>query len=271
MSSLREVFTRARAEGRAALIGYLPSGFPTQAEGIDLAVAMVSCGVDIVEVGLPYSDPLMDGPVIQAAVHRSLVAGSTVSHVFDTVAGVAATGAPTLVMSYWNPIERIGVQSFAARLHAAGGVGVITPDLIPEEAADWCDATDAAGVDRVFLVAPSSTDARIAGVAGVTSGFVYAASTMGVTGARASVGSGARELVARVRAATDLPVAVGLGVSTGAQAAEVAHYADGVIVGSAFIALILAAADHAEALASVSALAQELAAGVRGEVDAAQA
>ena len=266
MSALHEVFNQARAEGRAALVGYLPSGFPTQAEGIALAVAAVSAGVDIVVVGLPYSDPLMDGPVIQAAVHQSLVAGSTVSRVFDTVAGVAATGAPTLVMSYWNPIERIGVESFATRLKAAGGIGVITPDLIPEEAADWCGATDAAGIDRVFLVAPSSTDERIAGVAGVTSGFVYAASTMGVTGARASVGSGARDLVARVRTLTDLPVAVGLGVSTGEQAAEVAEYADGVIVGSAFIARILAAADHAEAVASVSALARELASGVRGQV-----
>ena len=266
MSALHEAFARARAEGRAALVGYLPSGFPTQAEGQALAVAMVEAGVDIVEVGLPYSDPLMDGPVIQAAVQRALVNGSSVAHVLDTVRAVAATGAPTLVMSYWNPIERIGAAEFAARLAGAGGVGVITPDLTPEEAGDWIAATDAAPLDRVFLVAPSSTDARIAAVAGVTSGFVYAASTMGVTGARASVGAHARELVARVRAATDLPVAVGLGVSTGAQAAEVAAYADGVIVGSAFIARILSAPDHAAALASVRELAAELAAGVRGQV-----
>lgn len=264
MSALHEAFARARAEGRAALIGYLPSGFPTQAEGVELAVAMVESGVDIVEVGLPYSDPLMDGPVIQAAVHQALTHGSSVAHVLETVQAVAATGAPTLVMSYWNPIERIGVAGFAERLAGAGGVGVITPDLTPEEAGDWIAATDGAALDRVFLVAPSSTDARIAAVAGVTNGFVYAASTMGVTGARASVGSHARELVARVRAATDLPVAVGLGVSTGAQASEVAAYADGVIVGSAFIARILAADDHAAALASVRELAAELARGVRG-------
>ncbi len=263
MTALRSTFQRAREEGRAALIGYLPSGFPTQAEGIALALAMVDAGVDIVEIGLPYSDPLMDGPTIQAAVHQSLTAGSTVAGVLDTVAAVAATGAPTLVMSYWNPIEHIGVEAFAGRLHHAGGVGVITPDLTPEEASDWLAATDANGVSRVFLVAPSSTDERIASVAAVTDGFVYAASTMGVTGARASVGSGARELVARVRAATDLPVAVGLGVSTGEQAAEVASYADGVIVGSAFIARILAAASHAAAVAAVRELAAELAAGVR--------
>ncbi len=263
MSTLHEAFARARAEGRAALIGYLPSGFPTQAEGVALATAMVGAGVDIVEVGLPYSDPLMDGPTIQAAVLQSLNSGSNVGHVLETVAAVAATGAPTLVMSYWNPIERIGVEAFADRLREAGGVGVITPDLTPEEAGDWVSATQSAGLDRVFLVAPSSSDDRISAVAGITNGFVYAASLMGVTGARSSVGSGARELVARVRALTDLPVAVGLGVSTGDQAAEVASYADGVIVGSAFIARILAAPDHAAAVAAVRELAEELAAGVR--------
>jgi tryptophan synthase alpha chain len=266
VSALHEAFARARAEDRAALIGYLPSGFPTQAQGIALAAAMVAAGVDVVEVGLPYSDPLMDGPTIQAAVQQALAAGSTLAGVLATVEAVAATGAPTLVMSYWNPIERIGVESFAGRLRDAGGVGVITPDLTPEEAGDWVAATGAADLDRVFLVAPSSSDERIAAVAGITSGFVYAASLMGVTGARASVGSGARELVARVRALTDLPVAVGLGVSTGEQAAEVASYADGVIVGSAFIARILAAPDHAAALAAVRELAAELAAGVRRAV-----
>lgn len=263
MSALHDAFARARAERRAALIGYLPSGFPSQAAGIELAVAMVDAGVDIIEVGLPYSDPLMDGPTIQAAVDRALTGGSTLAHVLETVAAVAATGAPTLVMTYWNPVERVGPEPFASRLRAAGGVGVITPDLTPEEASDWVAATDAHSLDRVFLVAPSSTDERIATVAGVTTGFVYAASTMGVTGARASVGSAARELVSRVRAVTDLPVAVGLGVSTGEQAAEVAAYADGVIVGSAFIAGILAAADQPSAVAAVRALAGELAAGVR--------
>jgi tryptophan synthase alpha chain len=263
VSTLHEAFARARREGRAALIGYLPSGFPSQAEGIALATAMVEAGVDIVEVGLPYSDPLMDGPVIQAAVHQALTGGSSLANVLATVEAVAATGAPTLVMSYWNPIERVGVGSFAARLARAGGVGVITPDLPPDEADAWLEATTSAGLDRVFLVAPSSTDARIGAVAGATTGFVYAASTMGVTGARAAVGAGARELVARVRAVTDLPVAVGLGVSTGEQAAQVAGYADGVIVGSAFIQRILDAPDHAAALVAVRALAGELAAGVR--------
>lgn len=263
MTPLRATFTRARQEGRAALIGYLPSGFPTQREGIALARAMVDAGVDIVEVGLPYSDPLMDGPVIQTAVQRAITGGSTVGRVLETVAAVAQTGAPTLVMSYWNPIERMGVGRFADRLREVGGAGVITPDLTPEEAGPWLESTQRTGLARVFLVAPSSTEDRIAAIADVSDGFVYAASTMGVTGARASVGAAAQELVARVRSATDLPVAVGIGVSTGAQAAEVAGYADGVIVGSAFIARILDAPDHGAALESVRALAGELAAGVR--------
>jgi tryptophan synthase alpha chain len=167
------------------------------------------------------------------------------------------------VMSYWNPIERYGVERFADRLADAGGVGVITPDLTPEEAGAWIAATDRRGLDRVFLVAPSSTDARIARVCEVTSGFVYAASTMGVTGARAQVSSAAPALVARTRQLTDLPIAVGLGVSTGEQARDVAGYADGVIVGSAFVKRILDAPDHASARADVGALAAELAAGVR--------
>lgn len=263
MSALAEVFAAARSEGRAALVGYLPSGFPSLEQGIELACAIVEAGVDVVEVGLPYSDPLMDGPTIQAAVQQSLDQGSTYAGVLRTVAAVAATGAPTLVMSYWNPIERRGCAPFAQALAAAGGAGVITPDIIPDEAAEWIAATDAHGLARVFLVAPSSPPERIAAVAAATTGFVYAASTMGVTGARAAVGGQARELVARVRVATDLPVAVGLGVSTGDQAAEVAGYADGVIVGSAFVARIQQASTSAEALAAVKDLAAELAAGVR--------
>jgi len=262
-ASLAEVFERARQEGRAALIGYLPAGFPTPGEGVELIGEMVAGGVDIVEVGLPYSDPLMDGPDIQAAVDQALSAGTTPDVVLDTVARVSATGVTTVVMSYWNPIERYGVDRFAARLADAGGHGVITPDLTPEEAGPWIAATSAAGLDRVFLVAPSSTDERIRTVAGATSGFLYAASTMGVTGARSSVSSAAPTLVQRARALTDLPIAVGLGVSTGEQAREVAAYADGVIVGSAFVRRILRAADQADARRSVRELAAELAEGVR--------
>jgi tryptophan synthase alpha chain len=231
---------------------------------VALINAMVAAGVDIIEVGLPYSDPLMDGPDIQAAVDLALRAGTTPDTVLDVVAKVSAAGGTPVVMSYWNPIERYGVDRFASRLAEAGGRGVITPDLTPEEAGPWIAATAAHGLDRIFLVAPSSTDVRITTVASVTSGFLYAASTMGVTGARTQVSSAAPALVARSRVLTDLPIAVGLGVSTGEQAREVAEFADGVIVGSAFVRRILQSHDHAAALEAVTDLASELAVGVRG-------
>ena len=267
MSTLTQVLSAARAEGRAALIGYLPAGYPSTAGAIDAVAAMVDAGVDVVEVGLPYSDPLMDGPTIQQAVEASLRAGTTTDDVLDTVRAVAANGTPTLVMSYWNPIERYGARRFADGLASAGGAGVITPDLTPDEAAgpgtDWLAATDAAGLDRVFLVAPSSTDDRLRYTAEHCRGFVYAASTMGVTGARTSVGGAAARLVERTRSVTDLPVCVGLGVSTGAQAAEVASFADGVIVGSAFVRVLLEAATPQDGEKALAALAAELAGGVR--------
>jgi len=220
--SVTEVFAQARAEGRAALIGYLPAGVPAAEQSVDMIAAMVAGGVDIVEVGLPYSDPLMDGPDIQSAVELALRGSTTTDVVLDVVRQVSDAGTTAVVMTYWNPIERYGVERFAQRLAEAGGHGVITPDLTPEEAGPWISATTAQGLDRIFLVAPSSTDVRIGQVAAVTSGFLYAASTMGVTGARSQVSSAAPELVRRAREFTDLPVAVGLGVSTGAQAAEVA-------------------------------------------------
>ena len=259
--SITDVFAATRAEGRAALVGYLPAGFPSVQGSIDAMTAMVEGGCDLIEVGYPYSDPLMDGPVIQRAAEASLAAGTRAPDVIDTVAAVAKAGAPTVVMSYWNPIEAYGVDRFAADLSAAGGSGVITPDLIPDEAASWIAASQASGLDRIFLVAPSSTDARLASTAAATSGFVYAASTMGVTGERASVGGAAAALVARVRSVTELPICVGLGVSSGKQAAEIAGFADGVIVGSAFVRAMLDASDVAAGVDAVRALASELSAG----------
>jgi tryptophan synthase alpha chain len=262
VSSLHEAFAAAKADDRAALVGYLPAGFPTVDGAVDAIRVMVENGVDVVEIGLPYSDPLMDGPTIQAAVDAALRGGVTTKDVLATAEAVARTGAPTLVMTYWNPVERYGVDRFARDLASAGGVGVITPDLTPEEAGPWIEASDAAGVDRVFLVAPSSSDERIDVVCAITTGFVYAASLMGVTGVK-SVSSAAPELVARTRPRTPLPVAVGLGVSTAEQAAEVARYADGVIVGSAFVRQLLDAPTPAEGVAAVGRLAAELAEGVR--------
>lgn len=258
-----EVLARCRDEGRAALIGYLPVGFPGVEGSIRAMVAMVESGVDIVEVGLPYSDPLMDGPVIQHAAETALAGGAHVADGFRATRAVRDAGAPALVMSYWNLILRRGVDRYAAELAAAGGAGLITPDLIPEEADEWLAASEREGLDRVFLVAPSSTPDRLARVSDVCRGFVYAASTMGVTGERSSVGSSARDLVERTRAVTDLPVCVGLGVSSGAQAAELAEYADGVIVGTAFVRTLTGEGELEARLDALRELTADLAAGVR--------
>jgi tryptophan synthase alpha chain len=262
MTVLSDTLAAAKAENRAALIGYLPAGFPSVQGAIDACRAMVEGGVDIVEVGLPYSDPQMDGPVIQRGVEAALAAGTATPDVLRTVEAVAATGAPTLVMTYWNPVERYGVDRFAKELAAAGGSGLITPDLIPEEAGAWIAASDASGLDRVFLVAISSTDERIALTTAAGRGFVYAASLMGVTGARDTVNSAAEGLVARTKAATALPVCVGLGVSNADQAAEVARFADGVIVGSAFVRRLLEAPTPAQGIDDVRELARTLKEGV---------
>ena len=262
-SPVLSCFASARAANRAVLVGYLPAGFPNPSFSRELMAAMVAGGVDLVEVGLPYSDPLMDGPVIQEAAATALAAGTTTEDVFGCVSAVAATGAVPVVMSYWNPIERYGVDRFASALHDAGGCGVIIPDLTPEEAGPWTSATDANAIARTFLVAPSSTDERIAVVASACTGFIYAASTMGVTGPRSTLSTAAPELVARVRTITNQPVAVGIGVSTGEQAAAVATYADGVIVGSAFVRMILDAPSDSAALIAVEGLARELASGAR--------
>ncbi len=264
VSAVAAAFGRAAAQDRAALVGYLPAGFPSVPGAIDAAVAMAQAGADVVEIGLPYSDPLMDGPVIQEAVHRALAGGVRVADVLRTVEAVAAAGVPVLVMTYWNPVDRYGPAAFARDLASAGGSGMITPDLAPEEAQPWLAAAAAHGLDPVFLVAPSSPDDRLGLITSVCRGFVYAASLMGVTGARESVGGQAAGLVRRVREHTRLPVAVGLGVRDQAQAAEVAGFADGVIVGSAFVQRLLAAPDPAAGLAGVRALAAGLAAGVRG-------
>lgn len=255
MSRIDELFARTRAENRAALVGYLPAGFPDKEASIAAIDAMIDGGVDLVEVGLPYSDPVMDGPVIQAAVEQALASGMRVRDVFDVVRASAAR-VPTVVMTSWNPVERFGVDAFAAALADAGGSGLITPDITPDEASAWVDASKAHGLDRIFLVAPSSTDARIAMTAKASSGFLYATAVMGVTGAREATSSAAPVLVKRVRAVSDIPVGVGLGISTATQAAEVAKYADAVIVGSALVRQV------GHGLDAVRELAAELRAGV---------
>ena len=243
------------------LIGYVPAGYPTFEGAKEIIKAMVDGGVDAIEVGFPYSDPVMDGPTIQAAADQSLSNGTSAKDVMETLR-YAATLAPSVIMSYWNPIEKYGVEKFAADLAESGGSGTITPDLTIDEAEKWLAACAKHGLNTIFVVAPSSNDQRLEKVVNSAGGFVYAASLMGVTGARAQVSDAAQGLVDRVRRFTDLPIAVGLGVSTAEQAAGVAKYADGVIVGSAFINVVQKAPDFKSGLAAVTKLAKELKAGI---------
>jgi tryptophan synthase alpha chain len=262
MSGLSSLFEECRAAGRSALIGYLPTGFPDVPTSISAMTAMVESGCDIIEVGIAYSDPGMDGPVIAAAAEAALRGGVRVRDALAAVEAISNVGGRAVVMTYWNPVLRWGVDAFARDLAAAGGLGMITPDLIPDEADEWLAVSDARDLDRIFLVAPSSTPERLAATVQASRGFVYAASTMGVTGARDAVSVAAPELVRRVKAVSDIPVGVGLGVRSREQAAEIGAYADGVIVGSA---LVLALKDGIPAVRSLTA---ELADGVRQRITA---
>jgi tryptophan synthase alpha chain len=259
---LDNLFVKTRSENRAALIGFLPAGFPSQSASISILTAMVEGGCDAIEIGFPYSDPVMDGPVIQAASDQSLKQGTGSREVFAIVKEIAPL-APTVVMTYWNPIERYGVTKFLTSMNENGGSGAITPDLTIEESSQWIDETKKADANRIFVVAPSTSDERLKKVAEASTGFIYAASLMGVTGTRTSVSSSAQTLVDRIRKVTDKPVAVGLGVSTPEQAHEVAQYADGVIVGSAFIRLIQESKSEEEGIEKVRNLAKALAEGVK--------
>ena len=271
VQSSAAAFATARAEGRGALVGYLPVGYPTVPGS--LAALKALCGeggdgpgVDLVEIGLPYSDPMMDGPVIQQAGTRALARGVRTRDVFAAVEAVRSTGTPAVVMTYWNLVDHYGIEAFARDLANAGGSGLITPDLIPDEAGDWLAASDAYGLDRIFLVSPSSGDERIVATAAASRGWMYATAVMGVTGTRTSSSSAAPELVRRIRElAPQILVGVGLGVSTGDQAAEVTGFADAVIVGSAFIKPMLAAeaAGHPDDLSALRAVLADLTEGVR--------
>ena len=235
-SKVEAVLDTLKAEGRGALIGYLPVGFPTLAESIEAAVALVENGVDILELGVPYSDPVMDGLVIQQATQTALENGFRLSDAFIAVKEITSrVTAPVLLMTYYNPVLQYGVDNFARELAAAGGAGLITPDLIPDEAREWITAAEKYDLDRVFLAAPSSTDERLAQAVKQCRGFVYAVSTMGITGARADVDTAAHVLVERLRAVGATHVGVGVGISTGAQVTEILTYAEGAIVGSVLV------------------------------------
>jgi tryptophan synthase alpha chain len=262
MSRLASLFEECSAQRRSALIGYLPTGFPDVPTSISAMTAMVESGCDIIEVGIAYSDPGMDGPVIAAATEAALHGGVRVRDALAAVEAISKAGGRAVVMTYWNPVLRWGIDAFARDLASAGGLGMITPDLIPDEASEWLAVSDAHDLDRIFLVAPSSTPERLAATAQASRGFVYAASTMGVTGARDAVSVAAPELVRRVKAVSDIPVGVGLGVRSRDQAAQIGAYADGVIVGSALVSALKGG------IPAVRSLTAELADGVRQRITA---
>lgn len=262
-TALEQLFIRTKSENRAALIGYLPAGFPTQKESKLIIKAMINGGVDAIEIGYPYSDPIMDGPVIQAASEQAISNGAGVDEVFDLLKISVSYGVPCVVMSYWSPIEKYGSAKFAAAVSAAGGSGVITPDLTVEESGLWKNQAKNESINRIYVVAPSTTDERLTKVTSECSGFIYAASLMGVTGARVAVSGNAKALVDRIRISSNTSVAVGLGVSNKEQASEVASYADGVIVGSAFIKVIQEHGAGRSGLKKIKQLAKSLSEGVR--------
>ena len=263
MTALDQLFVKVRAENRAALIAYIPAGFPSQAGCAKVIQTFIDAGVDAIEIGFPYSDPVMDGPTIQAAAVTSLENGTGAAEVMSALKVATDGGVAAVVMTYWNPIERYGVEEFAEAIAANGGSGVVTPDLTIEESVAWLGATKQNSINPIYVIAPSTSDARMPKVTAACGGFVYAASLMGVTGTRSLVSANAKQLVERVRSVSNTPVAVGLGVSNKEQAKEVAVFADGVIVGSAFIKVVQEFGAGRTGLKKVKQLAESLSEGVR--------
>ena len=226
----------ARDGGRKLLVPYVTGGLPGWERAVE---ACAAAGADAIEVGIPFSDPVMDGPTIQEASEVALAAGATPQGIVGAMAGIETGGVPLVVMTYYNTVHRYGHERFAASLAAAGVAGAIVPDLPLEEVGDWADAADAAGVETVLLAAPTGSDERLARICDRSRGLVYGVGLLGVTGERAELARSALEIARRLKALTDKPVLVGVGVSTPDQAAEVARVADGVIVGSALVRRLL--------------------------------
>ena len=259
-SKTSEVLKANKQSGKGSLIGYFPAGYPTLDDSVDAAIAMCKSGVDVLELGVPYSDPVMDGLVIQEATSQALENGFKLSQVFDAVKRITSeVSTPVLVMTYWNPVLSYGVEKFARELKEAGGAGLITPDLIPDEASQWLEASDKYELDRVFLAAPTSSAARVKNACDLSRGFVYAVSTMGITGARDTVDNLAKQVVSAVRsAAPDQNTAVGIGISSSEQVVDVNSYSDGAIVGSAFVK-----AYQADGLDGLAKKVREISAGLK--------
>lgn len=237
MSKTSAVLEANKQVNKGSLVGYFPLGFQTLDQSIEAAVAMCEAGVDVLELGIPYSDPVMDGIVIQEATEIALANGFRLSDTFAAISEISSrVQTPLLVMTYWNPVMQYGVERFAEDLKASGAAGAITPDLIPDEAAIWIDVTEKLDLDRVFLATPTSTSERIKNAAGNSRGFVYAVSTMGITGAREELDENAKKVVDTVRQVSPQSLScVGIGVSSAEQVSTVNSYADGAIVGSAFV------------------------------------
>ena len=257
MSRVEEAIQRAHDAGRGAFIGYLPVGYPDLQTSIDAAIALARNGVDIIELGPPYSDPVMDGAIIQEATQTALANGFRMRDLFTAVKAITdAVDAPVVVMTYWNPVLQYGVDRYADELVAAGGAGLITPDITPDAAAVWIAASERSGLDRIFLAAPTSSDERLKMIVEASTGFVYTVSTMGITGERAQLDAAARGLVERLRSFGAKHACVGIGISNAEQVAGVVEYADGAIVGTA---LVKALRDGG--VEGLSTLARELSAG----------
>ncbi len=239
MSRIDTRFAELAAKGEKALVCFLTGGDPDLATSESLILELADAGADIIEIGIPFSDPLADGPSIQLATLRSLEAGTTPPSVLDLVKRVRKKSeAPIVLMTYFNPVQKMGLERFASEAALAGADGVIMTDLPPEEALDWKRAADSVGLSTVFLLAPTSTDERIAIAAEMASGFIYCVSRTGVTGARSELSSEIAGFIERIRRVTDKPVAVGFGVSTPEHVREISGFADGAVVGSALVDLI---------------------------------
>ena len=265
------VVARCREAGRPALVGYLPVGYPDLDTSLRAMRTLLgegdTPGADLVEIGLPYSDPVMDGPIIQRAATSALARGVRTRDVFTAAEAVAEAGGLGLVMTYWNLVEQYGVDAFARDLAAAGGAGLITPDLTPDEAEPWFEASDKYNLDRVFLVSPSTTDERLRSTVAACRGWVYATAVMGVTGLREQTTTAGPELVRRVREISEgLPIGMGVGISNANQVRDVGEFADAVIVGSALVKTLVDAEDaHTEGgLGTLSTVVAELVSGVSG-------
>ncbi len=252
MSRIAETFEALRRGGKRALIPFITAGDPNPGVTRDLLVELAHAGAGVIELGVPFSDPVADGPVIQRASERALRHNTGVADALAAVADARReTDVPVVLFSYFNPLMQFGVERLAREARAAGVDGVLVTDLVPEEARDFTELLAQAGLDQIFLVAPTTTDARLRLVAERARGFIYAVSRAGVTGARTEISAEAEKLVARVRGVSDLPVAVGFGITTKEHVAEVWRYADAAVVGSALVAEIEKEADNPELVSRV--------------------